>query len=213
MNINKSIIFFLFCVIFAIDANVIDFSGLKNHLHKNGYKSFEGNIGAGNTTQPASILKILTNHSDIKLVGEIGFNAGHSSFLFLEHNKNIKVISFDISTHNYVNCAKEYIDSIAPDRHQLIRGSSLKTVPEFARKNPEVKFDLVFIDGGHFQDVPFYDICNMRMLSRKGTIVVIDDFDYEFVNKAYQKCVKNNLITRGQVFRSKYKSWVVCKYK
>lgn len=42
----------------------------------------------------------------IKTVLEIGFNAGHSADTFLKSNKNIKLTSFDIGTHAYMNLGK-----------------------------------------------------------------------------------------------------------
>ncbi len=41
---------------------------------------------------------------------EFGFNAGHSSEVFLENNNSLLLTSFDLGEHNYVLSAKEYID-------------------------------------------------------------------------------------------------------
>ena len=57
-------------------------------------------------------LKDLVNNNKIKNILEIGFNAGHSSCLFLEKNKQCNVISFDIATHDYVHIGKQYIDKM-----------------------------------------------------------------------------------------------------
>ena len=65
---------------------------------------------------------------------EIGFNAGHSAELFLSNNKNINVLSFDIGGHQYVKYGKEFIDNKYPNRHALILGDSVQTVPSFAEK-------------------------------------------------------------------------------
>ena len=84
-------------------------------------------------------LKNIVQDENVKNVMEIGFNAGHSSELFLQTNPNIRVTSFDIGQYNCVNVGKKFIDEKFSGRHTLIKGDSLKTVPEFASKN-DIKF-------------------------------------------------------------------------
>lgn len=108
-------------------------------------------------------------------VMEIGFNAGHSAELFLENNKNVKVVSFDLGEHDYVKDGKQYIDLMFPNRHTLILGDSRETVPQFIRNNPGVTFDVIFIDGGHTYEIARADLENCYYLSNKETIVILDD--------------------------------------
>lgn len=105
---------------------------------------------------------------------EIGFNAGHSAELFLSSNKNINLVSFDIGHHAYVNLGKEFIDKTYPNRHTLIIGDSLSTVPEYFKKENK-KFDLIFIDGGHDYNNAKGDMLNCKNLAHDKTIVVLDD--------------------------------------
>ena len=119
-------------------------------------------------------LRNIVNNKSIKTVMEIGFNAGHSAELFLSSNKNINLVSFDIGCHKYVNLGKEFIDKTYPNRHTLIIGNSLSTVPEYFKKENK-KFDLIFIDGGHSYNVAKGDILNCKNLAHDKTIVVIDD--------------------------------------
>jgi len=111
---------------------------------------------------------------------EIGFNAGHSAELFLSSNKNINLVSFDIGMHGYVKLGKQFIDKTYPDRHTLIIGNSLDTVPEYFKKNNK-KFDLIFIDGGHEYNVAKGDILNCKNLAHDKTTVIMDDT----MNKSY----------------------------
>lgn len=116
----------------------------------------------------------LTNKPNINVM-EIGFNAGHSSDIILSNNKELTLTSFDLGYHNYVTSAKEYIDNKHPNRHTLILGDSTVTVPQFINDNKDIKFDVIFIDGGHTYDVAKADINNCYHLAKKDTIVILDD--------------------------------------
>jgi FkbM family methyltransferase len=122
-----------------------------------------------------------------KSIMEIGFNGGHSALLFLSITPpETKVVSFDLGEYAYVFAAKRYIDSVFPGRHTLVTGDSTTTIPNYEEqvahrlKNketaPPLKFDLIFIDGGHQDDIPLKDILNSQRLARDDkTIVAIDD--------------------------------------
>jgi predicted O-methyltransferase YrrM len=106
---------------------------------------------------------------------EIGFNGGHSSELFLKNNSNINLTSFDLGSHDYVKIGKEYIDKTFPNRHSLILGDSRITVPKFIINNRDIKFDVIFIDGGHDYEIAISDLENCFHLAHKDTIVILDD--------------------------------------
>ena len=122
-----------------------------------------------------------------KSIMEIGFNAGHSALLFLAITPpETKVVSFDLGEYAYVFAAKRYIDSVFPGRHTLVTGDSTITIPKYEEqvahrmKNPDtappLRFDFIFIDGGHQDDIPTKDILNsQRLASGEHTIVAIDD--------------------------------------
>ncbi len=119
----------------------------------------------------------LTNKPDIDVM-EIGFNAGHSSEIFLKHNTTLKLTSFDLGEHSYTSVGKAYIDKIYPNRHTLILGNSIKTIPAFISANPTKKFDVIFIDGGHEYKIASKDLQNCMQLAHKDTIVIMDDTNY-----------------------------------
>ncbi len=56
----------------------------------------------------------LAQRTDARLIGEIGFNAGFSSFAFLSAHPDIKVVSFDLGEHAYSRTAKALIDKKFP---------------------------------------------------------------------------------------------------
>lgn len=55
----------------------------------------------------------LAKRPNVRLIGEIGFNAGLSSYAFLMTNPEACAYSFDLGEHDYVKPAKEYIDKIS----------------------------------------------------------------------------------------------------
>jgi len=120
-----------------------------------------------------SIIKMI-NKSNINIM-EIGFNSGHSASYFLSNNSNITVTSFDIGDHNYVLDAKRYIDMLYPLRHTLIIGDSRLSVLKFIKDYPDIKFDIIFVDGGHTYEIAKADMENCFNLAHKDTIVILDD--------------------------------------
>ena len=121
------------------------------------------------------ILEHFARQSHVKEIMEIGFNAGHSSQTLLMANPNANVTSFDLGRVNAMNYGKQYMDITFPGRHTLIEGDSRKTVWDFKKNNPNKRFDLIFIDGGHTYDVAKIDIIQSSGLAHKNTIVIVDD--------------------------------------
>jgi predicted O-methyltransferase YrrM len=119
--------------------------------------------------------ELVVNQPAVRTVLEIGFNAGHSSYVFLDARPDVQVVSFDLGEHSYVSRAKEFIDKKFPGRHELILGDSMVTVPRYARANPEAAFDLAFIDGGHDYEVAIADLRNCHQLVVQDGLVVLDD--------------------------------------
>ena len=143
---------------------------------------------------------------EVKLIAEIGFNYGLSSYTFLNANAHSLVCSFDLSEFSYTASAKKYIDDIFVGRHTLVQGNSVSTVPAFSRLNTSLRFDLIFIDGGHAYDVAKSDLLNMRSLATRDTIVVMDDITPWKPcgigpTRAWLEAVGEGLITHHQLIK------------
>jgi predicted O-methyltransferase YrrM len=148
---------------------------ITSYLHNKGFHTFEGY--SQQVPEQVKDLIELTKSPHISVM-EIGFNAGHSAEVFLKYNSTLTLTSFDLGEHDYVPVAKEYVDMRYSGRHTLFLGDSTITVPEFKEKNPDVKFDIIFIDGGHDYPIAHADLENCRKLAHKDTIVIMDDTCY-----------------------------------
>lgn len=145
---------------------------ITNYLNSAGVQPVEG-YSQQIPQQVEDLIQLIKN-PNMKNCMEIGFNAGHSAELFLQNNNNITLTSFDLGVHNYVKTAKKYIDVHYPNRHTLILGDSRETVSNYIKSN-DVKFDIIFIDGGHDYEISDADMKNCFHLSHKDTIVIMDD--------------------------------------
>ena len=145
---------------------------ITSFLNKRGFNSFEGY--SQECPEQVKDLINLTNKPNINVM-EIGFNAGHSAEVFLQNNMCLTLTSFDLGVHNYVMTAKEYIEATYPNRHNLILGDSTTTIPIYSKNNKDIKFDVIFIDGGHAYEIAKADMENCFHLAHKDTIVILDD--------------------------------------
>ena len=143
-------------------------------LNSRGFYKFEGYCGQN--SQAVDLIN-LTSKPHINVM-EIGFNAGHSAEIFLKNNPELTLTSFDLGSHEYCIPAKEYIDDTYPNRHTLILGDSQETIPKYYENNKNIKFDVIFIDGGHEYDTVTADLTNCFKLAHKETIVILDDIMY-----------------------------------
>ena len=185
---------------------------LNEYLDAHNQKVTEGYVSSRTHLQVEFFTALLQKNSHIQNIAEIGFNAGHSSDLFLKTLPSVKVLSFDIMEHGYARVGKEYVDLQYPSRHHLIEGNSLVTVPSYHKENPESTFDLIFIDGGHDFKTALNDIINMKSLSSAATLLVMDDIKYKPVLKAWEQCLQNGLIKEVQRYSGGGKAWVVGQY-
>lgn len=101
---------------------------------------------------------------------EIGFNAGHSAYMWLTLFPELKLHAIDICQHSYTLYHMEKLKEIFGDRFTYGKGDSRKLNQNFV-----TKFDFVFIDGDHtFEGVSNdYGLCNRA----KTPWILIDDYN------------------------------------
>jgi len=112
-------------------------------------------------------------------VCETGFNYGTSAYAFL-CSTEAKVYSWDLGSHDYVQPASAIVGDEFPERHHLELGDSRTTLGQAvasASRGPlrARRCDMVYVDGGHSQEVAASDIANFAKLSKPGALVVVDD--------------------------------------
>jgi predicted O-methyltransferase YrrM len=112
-------------------------------------------------------------NKNIKHVMEIGFNSGFSTLLMLFSNPTIQISCFDLGEHTYTIPCYEEIKKAFGERINLTIGDSTKTL-----KNIQDVYDVIHIDGGHSTEVAESDIINSYRLSKHGTILIMDDYDF-----------------------------------
>lgn len=101
---------------------------------------------------------------------EIGFNAGHSAFMWLSLFPELKFHSVDICEHSYTLDHMKKLKEVFGDRFTYGKGDSKKLNRDFVGQ-----FDLVFIDGDHTREgvTSDYELCR----SAKTPWVLIDDYN------------------------------------
>ena len=172
----------------------------------------EGHISVDDCGKEEFFTDLLHRESWVKTISEIGFNAGHSSVTFLDGNPTCTVVSFDIMVHPYAKIGKRFVDASYPNRHTLVEGDSLKSVPAFYQAHPSMRFDLIFIDGGHDFSTAYGDLVNMRRLATSETLVVVDDINYLSVAAAWDRCVARGIVREVQRASKGNRVWVVGRY-
>ena len=144
------------------------------------YSMYKIKLIEGNVQQYDDQSKYLYDYSkNVERILEIGFNAGHSSELFLKSNPNITVTSLDIGFWYYCKFGKEFLNRKYPNRLNVIFEDSKKMSTVI-----KDKYDLIFIDGNHSYDYALSDLKNTRNFSHRQTYIILDDVEK---NKDFQR--------------------------
>ena len=138
---------------------------------------------SGQLKKERQIYITLARDPRVRTICEIGFNFGHSASLWLKANPHARVIMFDLWEHNYAPCGEAFLREhpdlgVSKDRSLLtiVKGSSLETVPQYHADHPELRCDLISVDGGHEYEMAVADIQNMKfMANREFNMLVVDD--------------------------------------
>ena len=163
------------------------------------------------SNEPTSTISIGTLTCDvfvcslsfIKTVCETGFNAGHSTLIWLLANPNAKVYSFDLGGHTCTRPMAEYLENRFPGRFTITYGSSTETLPVFRRENPDVNCDMMIVDGGHTVEIASSDFENFYEMANKLNIVFYDNHpDVYEIGASWELLKRRGVVT--EYFRCQY---------
>lgn len=145
----------------------------------------------------AKIKNIQTLSIGKKRICEVGFNAGHSLLLMIENNPDAEYVIFDLCNHQYSIPCLEYIAKQYPTtKIEFIIGDSKVSMSKYMRDNPNLKFDLIHVDGGHDLENVINDYNNSYLLIEKGGVILFDDYDYEVIKEFI-----NTKINKGEIVK------------
>ena len=136
---------------------------------------------------------------------EIGFNAGHSSLLFLESNPDVKVISIDIGLHQYSYVCYDYLKSLYSDRIEVIFMNSLHISSNEYLK--QFQFDGFHLDGWHDDLMYIYDLINTLHLLSNGALIIMDDTQSKEIEHFTNICKSSILFKEPEVVFQKTKMY------
>ena len=134
----------------------------------------------------------------LRSVCEVGFNAGHSSMLFLETLPSASVTTFDVAMP-YGPYGRRHLQKLYGERFTYVEGRSAHTIPAFRQRHPDFRCDVVFIDGSKKEADRYRDVLNFRNMSSRDALVYLDE-----INTV--ACV-NGTAARGSAPCAKHNGW------
>ena len=139
-----------------------------------------------------NLSNVLLN-KNIKSVLEIGFNSGFSTLLMLLSNPDVKVTCVDLGEHAYARPCFEKLKETFGERIEILFGDSRVKVLELIEQNKlnrqNALYDLIHIDGSNAPDVAECDIKNAFGLSRTGTILIMDDYNFPWLKPLWDRYI------------------------
>ena len=147
-------------------------------------------------------------------VCEVGFNAGHSTLLWLMQDPRVRVRAFDLGIHWYSPHVTGFFDAaFDAGRVEVVFGDSQQTLPAFAAafnsSSPPEFCDLIFVDGDHHYAAALADLRNLRAAARPGHhVLLMDDPDHDEVGRAWRAVLADGVEHFGDVYEDAHGSSV-----
>ena len=104
--------------------------------------------------------------------------------MWLLANPTAKVIMFDMFTHSYSDKNEDLLRHRSAKyglanvdvRLTTVKGSSITNVPKFASEHPDIKCNILSVDGNHDHTYALKDILQMRQLANESMhVLLVDD--------------------------------------
>merc|ERR1712232_887975 len=137
---------------------------------------------------------------NVKNVCEVGFHGGHSAAIYMNANPEATLYSFDIAQFSYTRGNLELMKQLFPTRFEYIVGPSEVTVPEFHQLNPDLRCDVISVDGDHSTEGTLNDLRNFRKMASCRNWVLMDDAGWNSTNSAWQRAKDEGILTQVECF-------------
>ncbi len=99
----------------------------------------------------------------VEHICETGFGGGHSTVSLLFAQDNSHAHTFDVHRFSFSPIATHFVNKYFPHRTTLVVGDSKLTVPQYQALHPDLKCNIIHIDGGW----------KSRLFERKGDCFVL----------------------------------------
>jgi len=137
------------------------------------------------------------NKNEVKQVCEVGFNAGHSAVNFLLGYPQADLLVFDLGELPWFSACSSFVQEVFGKRFQMVQGDSVAALPAFAQRNPDIKCDIVSIDGGHAGEIPELDLKNvLQYYVTKDTVILMDDETMPDIKRAIQTALSDGVVRK-----------------
>jgi hypothetical protein len=149
------------------------FDALNRYLRFGGATTREGHVGMSGR-RDLLVKKLPTTAT---VLGQTGFNAGHSAVLMLQSCACAKVVSFELDSaagtgkRATIDAGLRFIELAYPGRHQCLFGRSQETLRDYDGH----LFDAFLVDGGHSFSCAYDDLTNARRKTEFDGVVICDD--------------------------------------
>jgi len=198
-----------------VEENIEIFKNIERICKKTGEK-IEGNCFTKHQNMEKKSKLLLykqCNHFSLGKISnsimEIGFNAGHSSLLYLLSNPSCNIVVFDLCSHKYTMLCFEYLKTIFPNRLEIYPGDSTVTVPQYYINNPNKRFDLIHIDGCHAADIANKDFYNSLKLA--NDIIIWDDTQLKKIDNLFKDYIKKGLVYEVSLYKTFIYEHKICR--
>lgn len=135
---------------------------------------------------------------------EVGVNGGHSLYLALSANPELRVTGVDICKQVqpswgrvdiYVPAAFEWLNNSFPGRCSFIAGNSLVELPRYVEEDPGETVDLLHLDGA--KNTHLREFLAIRPLMSEGAVLLQDDTNTKPVRQSMRQILKLGFAKRA----------------
>lgn len=125
---------------------------------------------------------------------EIGVNGGHGMLLVKAANPDLKCTGIDICqtvgagnprADIYCPVAMRWLENRFPGDMRFMIGSSSELLPGFVRDNPDMRIDILRLDGA--RKLFFSDFMTLRPMLHKDSYVIFDEPSWPLCRETVQK--------------------------